>query len=711
MNRAMRTFLANPYLAAVRNGLTLTLPIVMAGSFAVLLNNLPIVWYQETMVRFWGEQWRSFGGYIWNGTFAVMSFFMIYTISQSIGERHNVDHPMQQINPAIVALIAFSCLMTLIQPADEVFAIPYLWAGIHGLFLAIVVSLLASFIFLRLLHIPIFRISFYSEEADVSIPHAFNSLFPGLLTVLVFAALKACATAAGYPNIHQLVYDFLRNPFLKMGNTFLTSVIYNFVRHLFWFFGLHGSNILEPVTTELYISAMDANVAAFAAGAKPPFMFTKTFFDVFISMGGSGSTICMIIACLLYSRRGSFRKIAQLSLFPALFNINEMMIFGIPIVLNPIYLIPFIGTPLVLSMTTCLAMWSGLVPYTIQTVSWTTPILISGYAATNSYNGVVLQLVNIVIGVAIYLPFVKIGEREKSRQFEKAFVKLALLADGNIDASTAGAALVSRPDEAGALARSLVSDLESALEKKYQLYIEYQPQVNCYTGKVFGVEALIRWHHPHIGRVPPPVLIAIAEDVGLIKKIGLWTLDEACRQLKEWRAQGLLDLVMSVNLSVRQLEDPELPNHIMAVLEKYDLPPDHLEIEVTESVALAKETGFSKLLGEIHSRGVRLAIDDFGMGHSSLVYLKQFPVNTLKIDKVLSRDVLTKDGSAEIIMTIADLCRSLDVSMLVEYVETVEQLRKLKWLGAVSIQGYLFSRPLLPEACYNYICNGAKIYD
>ena len=711
MKKLLNALFSHPYLIAVRNGLTLTFPVVMAGSLAVMLNNLPIQGYQSMMANLWGEGWRSFGGHVWNGTFAVMSFFMIYTISHSIGERHNHDYPLLSVSPSVVALVSFASLMVLFQPASETFAIPYIWAGIHGLFLAILVGLAASIFFLRLLRVQALRISFYSESADTSIPHAFNSLFPGLITVLCFAALKTASVWAGVPDIHLAVYDLLRRPFDNMGNTFFTSVVYNFLRHFFWFWGLHGSNILEPVTESLYTTAMNANAAAHAAGLEPPFIFTRTFFDVFISMGGAGATLSMIIAGMFCSKRSSFGKISRLSLFPAIFNINEMMIFGIPIVLNPVFFIPFIGTPLVLSAVSWFTMWFGFVPYTIQEVAWTTPVLLSGYAATGSAAGSILQAVNVAIGVALYYPFIKIAEQEKDNRFEKTFAKLISLSDDVAIATRS--TLTGRLDEAGALARSLVGDLEEALiqttlRRNAPLYLEYQPQVNCYTGKVTGVEALIRWRHPRIGYVPPPVIVTLAEDAGLIKKIGMWTFSEACRQLREWRDRRLADITMSVNFSVCQLDDTNLPDQIMAVLAEHSIPPSSVEIEVTESVALPVGSVYNELLMEVHACGIKLAIDDFGMGHSSLVYLKQFPVNTLKVDKVLSKDVLTKDGSAEIIATIADLCRSRGISMLVEYVETEEQLQKLKSLGAVNIQGYFFSCPLPPDECLAFIQKGAN---
>ncbi len=166
---------------------------------------------------------------------------------------------------------------------------------------------------------------------------------------------------------------------------------------------------------------------------------------------------------------------------------------------------------------------------------------------------------------------------------------------------------------------------------------------------------------------------------------------------------------MSVNLSVRQLDDDAIVEEIRERVERYGIPKGRLEVEVTESAALGGSSR-SELLHRIHSLGVSLAIDDFGMGHSSLVYLKQFPVDTIKIDRVLSKDVTTNRFSTEIISTISELCRSLGIHTLVEYVDNVEQLKVLQGLGCTRIQGWLYSASLPPNTCLDFIRKGAPVY-
>ena len=703
--RVWEKVVSSRHLSIIRNALTLTLPLVIAGAFAVLINNLPIDFYQEWMIRLFGESWQSFGGYIYNGTFAVISPIIAFTIGHSVAEDYNARNTLNRIHPNIVALVSFSSLMAIIEPLAASYSIPYRWTGIHGMFLGIIIALAASHLFLRIYSVRQLRLAFFSEDADETIPHALRGLLPGLLTVAFFALIKFFAkTVLGVQDLHAITYSLLYLPFKNMGNTLETSLIYNMVRHLLWFVGIHGSNALEPIMTELYVTAINSNIAAAAAGKPIPHILTQPFFDCFISIGGAGSTLCLIIACLAYSKQGSIKRISQLSILPAIFNINEIMLFGLPIILNPIFFVPFILTPLVFTLTSYAAIASGAVSPIITKVAWTTPVFISGYEATGSIDGALLQLFNIIIGVGIYYPFVRIAERQKEKQICINYEKL-LSVTNNGDSMTETAKYISRTDSVGALARSLSNDLLLSI-KRNELYLEYQPQVDAITGKVFGAEALVRWKHPHIGKIPPSLFIALAEDIGFISTIGLWVCDEASRQMSEWRKAGVNNFVMSINVSMKQLDDPDLPEKLSASMRQHDVPPEFMEIEVTESVGLSSHLGHNVLLQDIRLRGIQIAIDDFGMGHSSLVYLKQFPVNTLKLDRVLVHDVHRNRSSAEIIATISELCRSLDVHLLAEYVETKEQALILQELGCHRFQGYLYSPSLAPDECLRVIQKG-----
>lgn len=242
----------------------------------------------------------------------------------------------------------------------------------------------------------------------------------------------------------------------------------------------------------------------------------------------------------------------------------------------------------------------------------------------------------------------------------------------------------------------LASDLQHAVENR-ELCLHYQPKVDTASGRLLGMEALVRWMHPVRGMISPMEFIPIAEDTGLIAAIGRWVLREACRQNAEWQRAGLRPLRVAVNLSARQFRSDSLLGDIDAALSDTSLPASSLELEITESMVMEDPERVINLLGKIRSRGIHLSLDDFGTGHSSLAYLKRFPIDTVKIDRAFIKDTPANTDDVAIARTIVAMAKSLDLTTVAEGVETAEQLELLKTMGCDQIQGYFFSRPLAPD--------------
>jgi diguanylate cyclase (GGDEF)-like protein/PAS domain S-box-containing protein len=251
---------------------------------------------------------------------------------------------------------------------------------------------------------------------------------------------------------------------------------------------------------------------------------------------------------------------------------------------------------------------------------------------------------------------------------------------------------------------SMEKDLRLALERG-EFFLQYQPQVNLAGGTLSGVEALIRWKHPVKGLVSPAEFIPVAEETGQIIAIGEWVLRTACTQMAQWRKDGLQDLTMAVNLSIRQLRQPALGTFVKAVLKDCSLEARYLELEITEGIMMGDNQVGMRFLNEMHETGVQLSIDDFGTGFSSLNYLKKLPVNKLKIDQSFIRDIDTDEGDAAIIRSIISLGHRLNLKVIAEGVETQDQLDFLRIRGCDEIQGYFYSLPLDADAFMAFVKN------
>jgi diguanylate cyclase (GGDEF)-like protein/PAS domain S-box-containing protein len=239
--------------------------------------------------------------------------------------------------------------------------------------------------------------------------------------------------------------------------------------------------------------------------------------------------------------------------------------------------------------------------------------------------------------------------------------------------------------------------LRRALEGD-ELVLYYQPLVNAATGAVVGTEALLRWEHPERGLLMPDEFIPVAEESRLILPIGQWVLGAAARQLRSWHEAGLTDLRMSVNISARQFQQPGLVASVREALDGAGLAPRFLELEITESIAMSNVGWTAEVLEALQDMGIRISIDDFGTGQSSLSYLKHFPLSTLKIDRSFVSDIAVDPEDEAIVNAIIALAHVLGLSVIAEGVETEDQLAFLRRAGCEEYQGYLFSRPVRPEA-------------
>ncbi|MDO8893121.1 MAG: EAL domain-containing protein [Sulfurimicrobium sp.] len=255
---------------------------------------------------------------------------------------------------------------------------------------------------------------------------------------------------------------------------------------------------------------------------------------------------------------------------------------------------------------------------------------------------------------------------------------------------------------------TMENDLRHALQRN-ELVVHYQPQVDLYNGRIIGMEALLRWQHPEIGLISPNAFIPLAEETGLIVPIGEWVLRTACARLKAWMDEGLPKIRVGVNLSSRQFNQNNLDEVVAAALRDTGLPPDCLELELTERMIMLDAESTITILHKLRALGVQFSIDDFGTGYSSLSYLKRFPIDRIKIDQSFVREITSNPEDAAVSQAIISLSHSLNLKTIAEGVETAEQQEYLRTLQCDEIQGFHFSRPVPEQEMSRLLKEGVKL--
>lgn len=695
LDARMRTI---PLLAALRRGMTAMIPLLLTGSFAIVLLSLPIPQYQRQMGILFGSGWGDSLIFIKECTFGIMALLMVIMVSYAYAQEYREYHAIP-VNPVIavgVAVAGFSGIVGVHQSGFSLSSISAM-----GVFSALISAVLTTSVFLWMIRLRQRWAWTFSNGADSAYQEAVSSIWPAALTLILLAAIQLLMVKPlGFQDMNSLLAAGMLQLFSQVKTPLTQALLFILSVHGFWVFGIHGSNALETVAQLVFVPRLATNYAAVLDGLPTTEIFTKTFFDTFVLMGGCGTTLSLLAAIFLFGKYRSMRRLAQLSLVPVLFNINELVVFGLPIVLNPVFIIPFVGVPLLLTLISWVATAAGLVPMTSYAVEWTTPVLLSGYAATHSITGSLLQAFNLTVGALCYAPFVRVAEIVADVQMKQDLKKLQVVV-AQCEEKGLETALLIRQDDVGTIARFLSADLDGAFREK-ALQLHYQPQHDS-SGAINGVEALLRWKHAAYGWIAPPIVIALSEESGLMHRLGPWILNQACRDLKALRDGLGGDLTVSVNITARQIEEADFLETVHAAVAESGIPPEALVLEITERLALTSGTDVITSIRAIQEMGVRLAMDDFGMGHSSLMYLKEYHFDEVKLDGALIRELYDNPNCSSIIRSIVQLGESLNYTVIAEYVEEAGQRDMLLALGCHRYQGYLYSPALPVEALEKYL--------
>lgn len=668
---------------AIRNAFVALLPLTLIGAMAVVIAHVPFAGHADWMAAQFGAGALPLIRLVGHATLGLMGLagavsIAVYT-SASLGARSRRQEPGTSV--AAVAGAAF--LMVVLNGTDHRIEL----LGYASIFQGIVVGVLTAELMALFERWLPMKTGLACLDSGTSLDRA--------LRLSEQAALVLITIAAGHWAVRQVLAAAEAQVLLPLATSArglglpaeLLNVSLVLFNQLLWTVGINGGQVLLH-WSDAGMSFMAPSTVAWATGVASPM-----FVNAFAHLGGAGATAGLILACLVRCKDPALRKLAWVSIPAALLNVNELLLFGIPLVFSRALLLPFVLAPVVNVLIAMAAMrWLGLSFADGKPVVWSVPMLLSGYSMSGSWLGAAVQLVSLAVSALIYAPFLRRFEAQRRQRGDQA-LRLAL--KSLAEAAPGPTALLDRADTVGEVARELLADFRADLGGP-RVTLAYQPQ-HARDGSVVGFEALLRWRHADHGPIPTQAIINVAEECEVIHHIGDWVVQQACRDLAGWRQGGLGGFKVGVNLSPVQLENPASVQTIAAALRTHGLDNAALDIDITEGQMMSSTLQAERSLAELQAMNVPMSMDDFGMGCTSLLYMQRFRMHCIKLDGSLTRDGLANPVNQDIVRCVARLGASQGVLVVAEFVETAPQRDLLESLGCDYFQGWLYS-PAIPAA-------------
>ena len=426
----------NKILIAVRDGFLITTPLVIVGSIFLLFANFPIPGWSEFWAGMFGTGWESWVTRVSGSVFNTVGFFSCLGTAYAYGREKKTD-PIQAAAVAVIAFLILTPNKLIVEGvADPISGLSFDHLGTNGIFVGLLVALISVEIYAYTtkrgwtIKMP--------DGVPPAVTKSFAALIPSALVMLLFFVINILFGMTPFGTVHDFIFNVLQMPLKGAGNTLTAQIFYSLACTIFWFFGINGPAVANSVFAPILRILTMENLDAFQAGKDLPNIFTDPFSNFFTNFGGGGSTLSLVIIMVLFCKSKRIKELGKLSLVPGIFGINEPIIFGLPVVLNPIIIIPFIAVPMVNLLLSTLVTNLGIIPYTTGvSLPWTTPIGFSGYLSTGSLVASVWQLILLAIGCLIYYPFImaldkqylkdeREAEQAKSEELELSFDDISI---------------------------------------------------------------------------------------------------------------------------------------------------------------------------------------------------------------------------------------------------------------------------------------------
>ena len=399
----------NVVLKSMRDGFLIITPLIIVTSIFLLLGNFPIPHWEEFWTGVFGKGWIDWFTAVSNAVFSFTGMLSSLAVAYAYAKNRGVD----AIQGAIVALVSFFILTptTMVVGKKTISAVNTTFVGPNGIFLGLVIAFVS---------VEVYRFA-VKRHWEIKMPDgvppavtaSFSALIPSACVILVFFFVRLIFTFTSFGTASQFIYSILQAPLKDVGNSLPSVLLYNTLSSLLWFFGINGPAVVNSVWSPIFFVLTQDNLHAFQQHQVLPHIYTQQFIDMFTTFGGGGSTLSLLIVILFFCKSKRMRELAKLALVPGIFGINEPIIFGLPVVLNPVIAVPFIITPVLNTLIAGLCFTWGWIPYTNGVnLPWTTPIGFSGWLTTGSWRGVVLQFILLILGCLIYYPFAKVQDQQ-----------------------------------------------------------------------------------------------------------------------------------------------------------------------------------------------------------------------------------------------------------------------------------------------------------
>jgi len=658
------------WLESIQSGFILILPIVILGSLALTLLQIPQLFsgYLDHSFLLQLSRW------LLDASYGAMALILAISISHDLSSKYKEQFKLPYFSVTItgVTLVCLFGILKLDYGQDLISNL-----GVTSIAKAIICAIVATELCVFFYNNRISQFKYLQHETNDNMQFAIRAVFPAIFVPFIIVGSYSYFLL-DIKILPQIIPFFIGEVSLVDGFSYLQTCTLILINQLVWFIGIHPSSLIEISKDVIFTIDKSA-------------IYSRQFLDIYAHSGGAGATLGLIIA-MLFSKRSHHQRIAQYSILPGIFNINELLIFGIPIVFNRYLLLPFILAPIATTTLARLFFDLNLLSLDSSQTSWNTPTLLSGYLSSGGFSAVFLQLFFIALSTLIYWPFVKRYDQaliEKEALAAKSIIRELCKPELNFND------LMTQQSKMGHFCRMLEQDMSEQLGDDY-FEMHYQPKMDK-NSRINGAEALVRWHHPKYGNLPPIIFVSIAETSDQINILGRWINERCMQDIKQFHEAGMPTLQVAINASPRQFIDKNFFSNFLSIIDKYQIPYPQIELEITESQKLHLTDETLEGIKHLSQKGISIAVDDFGMGYTSLRYLKSFKVNTIKLDGSIVCDVTKSNVVQEIIRSLASLTQSMNSKLVAEWVEDEEQFNELVKLGCNQFQGAYFSMPVSKE--------------